>query len=174
MAAEMALYLTQETLFWRLSGGGILTLGGYLMREHRLLALQRELLGAAEQEQLATAVSQFNTALVERIVRFEHKAHMEMEARLRQWGEYLNEAEWKNQPEHTHYATAVETREMMAVLIARLSTPPYQLAAHLSPRLGQLDAQLRGQWVSGDFVWPSAWQPAYPQARYWWLYGRPR
>jgi len=41
MAGQMAEYLDSEILFWPLGRGNMpmLTLGGYLLREHRLLAL---------------------------------------------------------------------------------------------------------------------------------------
>ena len=45
MAAEMANYLDSDILFWPLSGSRMprLTLGGYLMRQQRLLILKNSL-----------------------------------------------------------------------------------------------------------------------------------
>ena len=93
MAAEMDKYLDSDALFWPLSSPRMprLTLG-YLMRQHRLLVL-KDLLAADKQNEVDTAVFQFNQALINRIVRFEHKAQHEIEVRLRQWGAYLNDLE---------------------------------------------------------------------------------
>lgn len=175
MAAEMDTYLAQETLFWRMMQPGtpMLTLGGYLMRQHRLLALH-PFLGEGEQERLNTAVAQFDAALVEKVVRCEQKAHTEIDARLRQWREYLNEAEWERNPLHNAYPTAVEARVMLAVLVDKLQESPYQLQATVVPRIAQLDILLRGRWKAGDFIWFPEWAAAYPPDRYWWLYGRPQ
>lgn len=175
MAAEMDAYLRADTLFWRMQQGQMpmLTLGGYLQRQHRLLALQDDLLDSAQRRQLQTAVSQFETALTEKIVRSEQKATTEVEARLRQWQAYLTEAEWRNNPSYNNYPAAVEPRAMLAALLAFLAQPPYELQPGLPAQLDRLDGLLRARWRDGDFTWAPAWQPAYPQNAYWWLYGRP-
>jgi len=174
MAAEMDAYLKEDILFWRMRDADMpmLTLGGYLMRQYRLLALV-ELLDEGERERLNTAVSQFNNALVEKVVRFEQKAISELDTRLRQWSQYLSEAEWRENPNTNYYPTAVETRVMLNALVDKLHEKPYQLPERIPARLVQLDAILRAHWQSGDFVWPAEWQPAYPQESCWWLYGRP-
>ncbi|MCA9935844.1 MAG: hypothetical protein H6662_07630 [Ardenticatenaceae bacterium] len=174
MAAEMDTYLMQDALFWRMMGGGMpmLTLGGYLMRQHRLLALV-DLLDDEEKGRLDTAVSQFNAALVEKVVYFEQKAITELDARLRQWSQYLSEAEWQDNSDYNHYPAAVETRAMLAALVDKLDERPYQLPPRILTHLAQLDTLLRAHWLPGSFIWPDGLQPAYPQDDYWWLYGRP-
>lgn len=172
MAGNMAAYLDSDVLFWPLSYANMpmLTLGGYLMREHRLLAL-RDQLTAEQQAEVDTAMAQFNEALAERIVRFEGKAHNELDARLRQWEAYLKDIARGTFDTTSNYDTAVETRAMIAALIDRLQMPPYQLAERPQQHLAVLDSQLRNHWRTGDFVWPQAWTPAYPTPAYWWLYG---
>lgn len=172
MAAEMASYLDSDVLFWPLTGSlPRLTLGGYLLREHRLLAL-RNLLSEAEQARVEAAVTQVNQALDERIVRFETKANSEMEARLRQWNEHLKDA--VNEGTIVGYPSAVEVRLMIQAIINRLSMPPYQLDGRFTQQVALLDNKLRGMWVPGDFIYPDEWQPAYPQSSYWYLYGSVR
>lgn len=174
MAAEMDSYLNSDVLFWNMSTAGMpaLTLGGYLMRQYRLLAL-RDLLSEEEQEELDAAVAQYNAALVEKIVRFETKAGHELEARLRQWEEYLKDIE-RGQAGKSNYGTAVEARAMIDALIDQLEMPPYELDPRHKQRAALQDAQLRRQWDAGEFVWPEEWIPAYPNLSYWWLYGGPR
>lgn len=175
MASEMDSYLKSDVLFWNLSAPGMprLTLGGYLLREQRLLALLY-LLDEPTRAQVETAVTHFNQALVEKIVRFEQKAHVELDARLRQWREFLRDVEQGVARQRSNYATAVEPRAMLAALIDRLGMPPYRLQPEPVAQLAALDAQLRRAWEAGDFIWPEEWQPAYPRLSYWWLYGQPK
>lgn len=175
MAGQMAEYLDSEVLFWPMSRGGMpmLTLGGYLMRERRLSALAG-LLDTDQRARTTAAIAQFNQALADRIVRFEAKAQHELQARLRQWEEYLKEVERGAADRASNYDTAVETRAMIAALIDRLSLPPYQADERAEQRLSLLDTRLRGSWRPGEFVWATDWVAAYPKADFWWLYGSPR
>jgi hypothetical protein len=166
MAAEMDEYLRSDLLFWPMRQGDLprLTLGGYLIREHRLLEL-RDLLDLEEQERLHEAVTVYHVAL-------ESKAHEELEARQRQWQEYLREV--KRGQSIDYYESAVETRAMIEALTAQLKVDPYKLQARVAQKTAMLDRELRRYWESGAFIWPQEWEPAYPEARYWWLYGTPR
>jgi hypothetical protein len=172
MAGEMADYLRSDVLFWQMMKGGLpkLTLGGYLMRQHRLLVLSA-LLSDEEQVVVDTAVTQFNQALAEKIVRLEQKAHQELEARIRQWAEYLKDFRWERGAALAGYASAVETRVMMTAVTDKLQLPPYQLNPRITEQIALLDGILRSRWRSGPFLWPEVWQRAYPQADYWYLYG---
>ena len=175
MAAEMDSYLMSEVLFWPMKKGNMprLTLGGYLMRQHRLVTLEG-LLTEAEVAQLESAVHQFNAALVEKIVRLEQRAHQELEARLRQWGEYLKDLSRDAGSGNAYYTTAVEPRAMITALVNKLRLPPYKLDPRIAQQIVMYDNNLRRRWQSGDFIWPDTWQPAYPEKTYWWLYGRPK
>lgn len=173
MAAEMDEYLRSDVLFWPMRKGDLprLTLGGYLMREHRLLQL-RDLLDMQEQERLHKAINQYHEALEEKVVRLENKAHEELEARLRQWQEYLREA--KRGASIDYYESSVDTRGMIEALVTQLRVPPYELEDEVPQKVALLDRELRRIWDPGDFIWPQEWQAAYPRDRYWWLYGHPR
>jgi len=175
MAAEMDSYLKSDVLFWPMENGGMprLTLGGYLMRQHRLTAL-KELLSDEEKARLDSAIAQFNGALVEKVVRLEQRANQEVEARLRQWGEYLNELARGSGSSSAYYATAVEPRAMISALVNKLRLPPYELESHIPQQVTMYDNNLRRRWHSGDFVWPEDWQPAYSESTYWYLYGKPK
>ena len=173
MAAQMDDYLKCDILFWNMgqSGMPMLTLGGYLMRQYRLLLLSN-LLSEAQQGELETAVIQFNAALAEKIVRLEVKANSELEARIRQFEAFLRDLR-KGQETGMNYRTAVEPRAMVAALVDKLRMAPYQLDRQIPGRVETLDRSLRQRWVSGEFIWPQDWQPAYPQDEFWWLYGKP-
>lgn len=173
MAGVVDDYLRSDVLFYPTSRPDLpkVTLGGYLMRQHRLLQL-RDLLDMEEQTRLHEAIGHYNGALEEKIVRFETKAHNELEARLRQWQEYLSEV--KRGVNVAYYESAVDTRVMIAALIAQLHIPPYELNQEIPRSLALLDRELSRVWERGDFAWPGEWKPAYPRDEYWWLYGQPR
>jgi len=175
MAADMDEYLRNDSLFWPMNDATLprLTLGGYLMRQHRLNAL-RHLLDESDQQRLGAAETQFQAALVEKVVAFENRAHQELHARLRQWSEYLRELRQVTMAAGDYYASAVETRAMMAALLDKLETPPYELDRRVLSELSAYDRMLANYWQAGDFIWPDAWAVAYPRQEYWWLYGRPR
>jgi hypothetical protein len=175
MAAEMDEYLRSQTLFWPMIKSNLprLTIGGYLMRQHRLESLQ-DLLDDTEQERLNGAKDNFNTALVEKIVRFEGRAHDELRARLRQWGEYLKELHDKSLGMGDYYKSHVQTRAMIAALVQKLRERPYELDERVQEQLEIYDKVLRNYWMPGEFTWPVEWKPAYPESEYWWLYGQPR
>jgi hypothetical protein len=175
MADEMGNYLDSDVLFWHMAQGGmpVLTLGGYLMRQDRLLALY-DTLTKEQQAEVDAAVAKFNKALEERTVRSEQKAHRELDARLRQWEESLKDYERGQGSQKSNYGTAVEARAMIAALTNFLQLAPYELNDRVLQRTALLDGRLRARWESGDFVWPESWQEAYPRSQYWWLYGLPR
>lgn len=175
MASHMTEYLNSDILFWSLprTDMPMLTLGGYLMREHRLLALAG-LLSPEQRARVDAAVVQFNQALADRVVRFETKAHNELEARLRQWEESLKDMDRETFDRSSNYSTTVETRAMIQALLDRLSMPPYRAEARPQQHLATLDTRLRNRWQPGEFVWPQEWATAYPPSEYWWLYGLPR
>jgi hypothetical protein len=175
MASEMDEYLRSQTLFWPMMKGNLprLTIGGYLTRQHRLLAL-RDLLDASEQDRLDTAIGQFEDSLVEKVVRLEERANEELRARLRQWGEYLKELHDRSLGMGDFYSSHVQTRAMLSSLVMKLQEQPYVLDQQVLEQLDVYDNVLRNFWKPGAFIWPDGWQPAYPTPEYWWLYGRPR
>lgn len=175
MAEQMEPYLKSESLFWPMDHTNMprLTLGAYWLRQYRLTMLHT-LLTTVQKKQLVVAIEKYDSAVSDWVVRTEQRAHTELEARIRQWSEYLNDVQAGKQTDITGYPAQVETRAIIAALVNRLQHPPYMLdEAHL-PRLVQLDKALRTRWQSGEFIWPEAWQPAYPKPEFWWLYGRPK
>ena len=175
MAEQMPEYLDSDILYWPSPRAGMpaLTLGGYLLREYRLSALAG-LLPAELQAQVGKGITHFNQALADRVVRFEKKAHHELEARLRQWEEYLKDMDRGAFDRSSNYDTAVETRAIIQALIDRLAMPPYRTEARPLQHLATLDTRLRGRFQSGEFIWPVEWASAYPRNEYWWLFGNPR
>ena len=71
MFGEMETYLLSDTIRWPRvkQDRPELSLGGYLMRQHRLLAL-RDRLTPEDQSRVDAAIKQFTLTLVERVIRF--------------------------------------------------------------------------------------------------------
>lgn len=175
MAAEMSSYLVSECTHWVMGDGNLpmLTIGGYLMRQDRLLILCKTL-QPSQQKRLQQAVTQFDQALVEQVVRFEERTHQELHARLSEWVGYLRGLSAYKPKHDVTYPAAVETRVMIAALMDKLQQLPYQLDVAVQDEVAVLDRKLCGQWIPGEFVLPFIWQPVYPPEKYWWLYGCPK
>lgn len=175
MAEKMSGYLRMDTLFGPMGPGRPkLTLGGYLMREQRLLALKMTLT-QYEQDRLLKGRQTYENTIMEWVVATEKKANQEIEARLRQWTETIRDLR-EDAPKHWHYyKTAVQARVMLQSLIAMLANPPFKLDPNIVERVKAIDSGFYAQWQSDAslFVWDEAWTAAYPAADYEFLYGKP-
>lgn len=174
MAAKMPDYLSSDELFWRKIDSDPVqpTIGGFLMRQDRLQALSDTLLEEGQRRQLSAAVARFEQAVNEQPGRLEAKAQQELESRLRQWETALKELLEDEAPTLAYYRADVETRVIIAALLAALRQRSVRVDSALTDKLAKLDQTLRQRWQAGEFVWPAEWQPAYPRSDYWWLYGR--
>lgn len=176
MIEGMDAYLASDATHWAMTGDNMpkkLTIGGCLMRQERLQRLRNQL-GIADQSRLDNCIDTFNSGLNNHIVRSEGKAHDELHARLREWTSYLHDATSKITTSREHYANVVDTRIVITALINKLSQPPYQLNARLEQEVSQMDARLKGQWQTNEFVLDPIWEKAYSPSEYWWLYGWPK
>jgi hypothetical protein len=177
MVAGMPEYLISDVATWdmRRKDMPLLTIGGCLMRLRRLSALQGHLV-STERMALAKARMAFDEALQEKVVRFEQRAHGELNARLREWTTYIRDLAHSSKiaADRRRYATMVDTRVLIGELVDKLSEHPYRLDGRVPRDVAALDRRLRPLWQPGAFVLDGVWQPAYPAERYWWLYGHPK
>ena len=176
MGDELNDYLLTDTLFRTMTDPGLpkLTLGGYLMRQHRLAALANTHLTPTQQTQLHTVIRQNEQAIKARKTFFQKKVDQELAARLRQWSAYLDDAaDSESAREPTRYRTAVEARLMLAAITDAAEAISVDVAhAHIE-KIDALDHRLHQTWHTGPFILPDTWQDAYPETSYWWLYGLP-
>ena len=175
MAEQINSYLRVDTLYGPMGPNRpSLTLGGYLMREHRLLAL-KDSLTEQEQDRLLKARQQFENVVMEWVVATEAKALKEIDSRLRQWQETLRDLR-ESIGNWDYYATAVESRVMLQHLITMLSNPPFRLDPEIGGRVAALDEAFYATWFgdASKFVWEDDWAAAYPAAEFEFLYGQPR
>jgi len=174
MAAKMEEYLNGEELFWRKIDGDPVqpTIGGFLVRQHRLQALAPDLLDGAARLRLKAANEQFDQVRRQQSRRFEQRSERELSARLRQWAQALKDLFEDDPPSMAYYRADVEVRAIIAALIDSLQTLSTQIEPKTLEKLAELDHDLRQRWSPGSFVWPAEWEPAYPPSEYWWLYGQ--
>lgn len=174
MAGSMSAYLDSEAVYYPLSTPTYpkLTLGNYLMRQQRLLALSAQL-DEMDKGRLETAVFNFNLAINNRVVKVEQKSHEEAGIRLRQWQKAVSELKETPAAVLDYYSTMVTDRVKLTALFLHLQQNPYQFDEKIVAETTAVDHQLSSIWQPGDFVWPNLWKAAYPQTTYWWLYGRP-
>jgi hypothetical protein len=175
MVDDMSAYLASDATHWPMSGDNMpkLTIGGCLMRQERLQQLRSQI-SFADQARLDKSMDDFNASLENQIVRFEKRAHDELHTRLREWTTYLRDATSKKAKTREHYANVVDTRIVISALMNKLSQPPYQLNERLAQDVAQMDARLKGQWQTNEFILDKVWEEAYDPAEYWWLYGCPK
>ena len=180
MVIEMEPYLMSESIRWSMTKQERpeLSIGGCLMRQHRLQAL-RDRLSPEEQSRVDAAIKQFDLTLVERVVRFECRTHQELHVRLGEWTGYLRcltqyDGTKIAKARIARYASEVDTRVVITALIDKIRCPPYELDRRIPEQIATLDRSLRNRWQAGEFVWSPVWQLAYPLDRYWWLYGKPK
>jgi hypothetical protein len=173
MAARLVPYIYESELYGQMPGDlPRLTLGGLLMRLHRLSALP-DLLTPAQQEALKTGQEQLEQVRKEWPVAYEGKLKQELKARLSSLGQFLSEC--AESPQHCldNYPSSIEKRVIAEVLrdeAAARNVLPDELAAAVT----NVDNKLR-RYVNkgGDFIWDKRLQPAYPRDKYWYLYTTP-
>ncbi|MBI1877520.1 MAG: hypothetical protein HYR94_04695 [Chloroflexi bacterium] len=175
MVREMKVYLSSDMPFsHELSAKKTptVTVGGYLIRQNRLLALRSSnFLNKTDQNRLDAAISYFDQVLYQNGVEFKQKVCQELEEWLHQWDKYL----WYLDKEEVnpHYSSAVETRVIIEDIFQKIYILSYDVEPHIAEKIEQLDLKLRQYWQPGNFIWPAEWQSVYPQKIYWWLYGKP-
>jgi len=165
-------YLLAAEVYWPLgvkAPGGeppypLLTLGALLLARTRLNVLDLDTPQGAALQKLELEISALHSRWS---VAWEKKAAREFSARLRLWGDYLEEV--RAQPENhlDRYAYEVGRRVMLALLQEQASGVP---AAEIE-LLNGLDHLLRGLFASGAFIWEDVYQRAFPPQSYWYLYG---
>lgn len=175
MSEALSDYLRIETLFGPLGPNmPKMTVGGYLIREHRLQALRTNL-EPNDRERLARAVDRFQQVMTEWTVRAEEKVYREVNSRLKQWEEIIRDLRKAPKENWTYYGTSVEVRVMLNELLEMLAHPPFQFDDTYIERLDKLDGAFRPMWrPKGDlFVWDDEYKAAYPVRTFWYLYGEP-
>jgi hypothetical protein len=145
-------YLLADELYWALGGNLPRLTPGNL-----LLALTR--MGAADPDSAWKLRQKLDAIQTQWRSAWEKKIARETESRLRLWSQFLSEQAHDEGPHRAHYAAAVRERVILQLLNCE------------APQLDALDALLRAGFIPGRFVWDEVFQGAFPQSKFWYLYG---
>jgi len=167
-------YLLAENVYWTLVavspvGGPTypnLTLGTLLLTLQKLRArnlsfdLQFELERA--ESMIGRQQSQWRSA-------WEKKSSQEFGARLRLWGNYLEDYRRDAVNNIDRYAYEVSRRVMLTLLMV-FADP----ADEEREMLNGLDIILRSVFIPGSFIWEEVYASGFPEDQFWYLYGQLR
>lgn len=145
-----------------------LTIGGLLMRLHRL-ALLDNLLSDEQRERLATTQQQVDSVKQEWLVAYTNKTTDELTMRINEWNQFLNDCR-QNQDECSEMYPSMVEKRVMAQVLANEARELNALTPEIEKRLNEIDSQLQGYFKAGSFVWDQRLQRAYPQDQYGFLY----
>jgi hypothetical protein len=142
-----------------------LTLGSLLLYQKYAQPLAST---GAEQTSLQKLEIELDALRTRWRVAWEGKASREFEARLRQWGNALQEIREDPVENVAYFRYEVRSRVMLHLLKAetRDISP-----AHLE-HLENLDLILQVLFERGKFIWEPEFVPAFPRDSYWYLWGQ--
>lgn len=169
MASSLTPYLYEDELYGYLAGNlPKLTLGGLLLRLHRLTCLE-DMLSAEQQTLLHDARINLEAERADWAVHFEGKIKHELRARLEALELFVRECDEDALPCVAHYPAQAEKRTIIHHL-AEEADELGILEDDVRARIRQVDQKLRALLREGDFVTDEVLRPAYPADVFWWLY----
>lgn len=172
MAANLTPYLYEKELFGTITSTlPRLTIGGILLRLHRLEAL-REHLDHNQAQRLRDARLNFEQARSEWAVHYEGKISQELGSRLRSFESYLEEYNSNSREGHDNYPIQATRRTILHHLQAEAQARNIW-DEELADQLRQCDKHLREVSGGEHFIWAAILEPVYPSPPYWWLYSEP-
>lgn len=174
MASNLTPYLYEDELYGTLGGKmPKLTVGGLLLRLHRLQALQNSLDDELNQR-LHDANLNFVQLRSEWMVHFEQKVVEEANARLNNIRAYVSDHAEDAQLAAQDYGVVAEQRTMVHHLKAEAQEFNFW-TEDLDDEVVAADKGIKGT-IEQDpdtFIWADELREVYPRAEYWWLYATP-
>jgi len=169
MATRLTPYVYENELYGPMPGDlPKLTVGGLLMRAHRLSAISGALV-SNQQEAVKTAQQQLDAVRREWTVAYEGKITREYQARLTAFNQFLNEYPDSPRSAAENYPSNAEKRVILEALTDEAESLNV-LTADMKNALGATDNKLRRYTQPGPFIWDDRLRPAYSQDKYWFLY----
>ncbi len=177
MADQLEPYLIADDLFWPLSGrvaGGMprLTVGGLLLRRHRLTALHASLT-PRQQDALAAALAQFAAQRDAWAVHYNRKMAREWDMRQRLLEEFLHDCDDQAAADCADYWPNQARQRTILHHLSEEAEARHTLEEEQRRALARLDAELRRYLQPeepGQFLWSPELEPVYPRETYWWLW----
>ncbi len=169
MASSLTPYLYEDEMYGYLAGNlPKLTLGGLLLRLHRLSCLEHAL-SVEQQTLLHDARINFEAERANWAVHYENKIVRELRARIEALEFFVRECEEDPLPCAANYPVQAEKRTMIHHLLEESSEHEI-LEDDIRARVRQLDQKLRALLREGLFISDEVLKPAYPAEPFWWLY----
>ncbi len=173
-------YVRGDVLYGSVQGEGMysadssmpsLTIGGLLLRLHRLHKLESQM--SPEQKTSLTLIeTEHERVRNEWSVHYIQKVSNESGARLRSLEAFFAECEDDSEACANAYLPEAQRRTILQEIVEGLTQ--YHMPDNgLDRSLKTHDAQLRRLTEPSNFVWDAKLQPIYPQEKYWWLYVEP-
>jgi hypothetical protein len=173
MAANLTPYIYESELYGVMPGDyPRLTVGGLLMRLHRLSALNKQL---SLKQQITMNEAQHLLEEVRRkwAVAYEGKIQQEIKARMINLAQCLTECEENPASCVENFPSAIEKRVMVEVLKDEAETRSVW-TDELKGLLTSIDKRIHRCAVKDEFCWDPRVQPAYPPEKFWFLYVHPK
>lgn len=172
MASNLTPYLYESELYGYLAGDlPRLTVGGLLLRLHRLTRLDDEWLTSEQQSQIQDARLNFEAECSQWAVHYENKLQLEIHARLTALEQFLHECAEKPYGCAASYPSQAEKRTIIHHLHAEAAKQDV-LPEDVLVRVTKLDQRLRHNFEDGGFlISDKRLASVYPQDTFWWLYG---
>lgn len=172
MVEHLTPYLYEDKLFGEINNRlPKLTLGGLLMREYRLRALEGDLT-SGQLQRFSEARETLHNLRYEWLSHYKDKLAQEFTSRLNAIKWFLEDC--KNDPQtcDANYPNEAEKRTIIHHLVQEAEA---QKAYSKEQRtmLSTIDQRLRGLTRGEDFLWDDVLKDIYPRSEFWWLYGRP-
>jgi hypothetical protein len=170
MSERLKPYIYEDELYGVMPGDlPRLTIGGLLMRLHRLAAV-KDMLTPAQQNQLQQAQERFEQMRTEWRVAYENKIKQELQSRTTSLEQFLNECSDNLRSCADNYPSAMEKRVIIEGLLQEAQNLG-SFSSDLNTRITALDNKIhRYAQDTGVFIWDTRLTKAYPHDRYWFLY----
>lgn len=170
MIAHLTPYIYDTELFGALNDNNLprLTIGGILMRLHRLKLLS-EALTSGQKSALEAASSKFAEVRQQWAVHYERKVSREILSRVGSLDQFASECAQNLAACADNYPAAMEKRVMSEHLHDELKALNL-LSTEITGRLAALDNALNRCIEAGEFCWSPQVQAAYPREKFWFLY----
>jgi len=169
MASRLNPYVYENELYGLMPGDlAKLTVGGLLMRMHRLSAISSTL-SPKQQDTLNKARQQLDDVRRDWTVAYEGKLTREYQSRISAFNQFLNEYPDNPRSVAENYPSNAEKRAILESLADEAASLNI-LTADMKNALGATDNKLRRYTQPSSFIWDERLRPAYPEDKYWFLY----
>jgi hypothetical protein len=172
---EVETYLLSNELFWPLNaspafgepGYPKFTLGGFLYYEACARAMAQS---ASQMAAMRKIEMDMNSSRTRWQVAWLRKASWELNSRLQQWGNVLQEIRLDPEEHRDYYRYEVRVRVLISLLLADIK----EIEPAQQERIDGLDILLRAFFHPGDFVWEPELADGFPRDPFWYLWGNPK